>query len=241
MEHLTPHTLPAVSQGFLSAPEIDICGGKVIVRARFDLSAFDPSLFANLGIKRPETLRSAIPKRLAEFLAGRTLARLAQEALGHRATQIAIGADRAPIWPAQLSGSISHARGYCACIAQDAALGHLGIDIDLVTQNQALEAVLRLVVNADERAVLDAAPLPLNLGATLVFSAKETLFKALFPVVQRHFGFPAAALRTPPANGRLRLYLTEDLHPTLPADTYFDVTYDSDADHVCTWLVHSRA
>lgn len=239
MAALPLHTLPTESDGFLSVPDIGMIGHGVIVRAQFDLSAFDLGLFAKLEITRPASLDQAIPKRLAEFLAGRILARIAQEALGHDPATIAIGENRAPVWPANLTGSISHARGHCACFVQDAAYGHVGIDIDLVTKDQALKAILRMVINPTERALLDAAPLPLDLSATLVFSAKETLFKALFPTVERHFGFPSAVLQAAPTNGILQLYLTEGLHPSLPAGTVFDIAYDCDGIHVCTWLIHA--
>lgn len=239
--------LPTRSGGFLSAAQMTPAkapsGSGAIVRASFDLAAFDPDLFAALGVERPTRIAGAITKRQAEFLAGRMMAKLAQEALGHPPCPIPIGADRAPVWPDGVAGSISHARGFCASILVPEVLGNPGIDIEAIAKGRTQDAILRTALCETEHNIIDGAPAPFGKDrlVTLCFSAKETLFKALFPTVGHHFGFGAAQLRDLPTETQISLFLTKDLHRDLPAGQRFDIHYEFGETEVLTWLIHSRS
>lgn len=210
------------------------CPEGVLLHARFDPDAFHPGLFKDLSVTLPESLHTALPKRQAEFLAGRALARLALLRLGATETTIAIGADRAPVWPPGFAGSISHARGHAACLVrQGAAL--VGVDVETLLQGNALRAVRQLSCTPADRAVIDKAGWPEGMLETLVFSAKETLFKLLYPVVRLHFGFAAARLVAPPETGLITLALTETLHPDLPEGCRFALHYLQAEDHIISW------
>lgn len=200
---------------------------------RFDTGRFTPDLFSTLEIARPDSLHKAVDKRLADFLAGRCMARLAMERLGVIG-EVEPGADRLPVWPSGLAGSISHARGHCASLVMPADCGDPGIDIEALATGKSLEAILSTTMNADEVALTDGS----GVIATACFSAKETLFKALYPTVRRFFGFSAARFVGFPEDGLIRLELTETLHPTLPEGRLFDIFHDDSADHVMTWMVH---
>lgn len=240
MSHPAPESLQELTDGFLSRAEARRVGSGLSVQASYHLARFRPELFEELGIARPESLARSIDKRLAEFLAGRILAQFAQRALGFAANDVAIGAERAPVWPLGMSGSISHARGRCACLLVPSTGLNPGIDIEAIATGQALESILRMAVTPQEAALLRSSP-DLPLAATLCFSAKEALFKALYPTVRRHFGFPSARLSALPENGTLPLILTETLHPTLPAGACFDLCFDATESHVLTWMLHRSA
>ncbi|WP_168798074.1 4'-phosphopantetheinyl transferase family protein [Pacificoceanicola onchidii] len=233
---MTVPDLPALTDGFLTMPEQRPLWGGTRLTARFDLARYHRDLFDALDITFPERLSRAVDKRRAEYLAGRTLARLAQESLGHAPAQIPSADSRAPLWPDHLTGSISHARGHVACLLLPAAEGHPGIDIEAIATGSALEAITKTALCGVDGDHLTAAPLPYSQAATLLFSAKETLFKALHPTVQRFFGFTAATLTAPPAGQTLTLELTEDLHQTLPSGTRFAVHYEIAPDRVLTWM-----
>lgn len=210
------------------------CAEGLLLHARFDPEGFEPGLFAALGVTLPDSLHSALPKRQAEFLAGRALARLALLQSGATQTHIPIGPDRAPVWPPGFSGSLSHARGHAACLVrQGPAL--VGVDVETLLQGNALRAVRQLSCTASDRALIDAAGWPEGALETLVFSAKETLFKLLYPVVRRHFGFAAARLVAPPEAGLITLALTETLHPDLPEGRRFALHFRLCEDHVLSW------
>jgi enterobactin synthetase component D len=228
------------SAGFLSDLSIfDIeVDGAIGVEARYDLSAFHPALFTKLGVSKPEAMIKAVPKRQGEFLAGRVLVQTALRLLGHQKFSVAIGKHRAPIWPPGLSGSISHSEGRCVCVIVPDERASVGIDIEKIASGRSFEAIFSQTLDSRERDMIASqAEFDVNVLASLVFSAKETLFKALYPIVGEYFDFDAAQLVYVPEGHELCLELTRTLHTTLPANSRFMVRFSIAADHVRTWLI----
>lgn len=127
---------------------------------------------------------AAIPRRQAEFAGGRAAARAAQIRLRGHALPVPMGPDRAPVWPSDLRGSITHADGLClAVVTDDPAIRGLGLDLEP-------DAPLPPEIRAE---VLGGGESPGLSGhdARAVFSAKEAVFKALYPQVGHVFGFDA--------------------------------------------------
>jgi 4'-phosphopantetheinyl transferase EntD len=133
-------------------------------------------------------VRGAIPKRQEEFRRGRACARAAMDSLGAAAEAIPVGPNREPVWPPGLVGSITHCGSVvAAAVARADSLGGLGLDME---RAEPLEpGVEGLVMLPAERA---AAGAPWR-GA-LVFSAKESVYKALFPLTRRWLGFEEVQL-----------------------------------------------
>ncbi len=70
---------------------------------------------------------------------------------------------------------------------------------------------------------------------TLVFSAKESAFKCLFPQVQRYFDFrDAAIVSADPTRAEFVLQLLVTLTPSLPAGERFRGRFEHDAELVRT-------
>ena len=226
------------AQGFLSGitAEDSLIPGAVLITASYDTRAFAPSLFDNLGIPCPDTLTKAVAKRQAEYLAGRSLAQAAMAALGHRPEPVTNLPSRAPHWPAGLAGSISHARGRCACLLSQDTTQSYGVDTEAIASGRSLNAILAETLSAGERTTITQGPLPAATNATLAFSAKEALFKALHPQVGRHFGFDAAELAGPPTQTHLTLTLTGDLTDRLTGGLSFTLHHRLTDTHVLTWL-----
>jgi 4'-phosphopantetheinyl transferase EntD len=123
----------------------------------------------------------AIETRRREFAAGRAAAAQAMARFGVTAP-VAMGDDRAPIWPDGLSGSITHTRSIALAVVLRA--GPIGIDLEpegAVSPDLAPEILL-----PDERA--DPAL------ATAIFCAKEATFKAQYPLTKAMFGFDRIAI-----------------------------------------------
>ena len=138
----------------------------------------------------------AVDRRRREFAAGRRCTRLAlsqlHPALGD--VGIPIGPDRAPLWPPGVVGSITHCAGYCAAVvARRDRFAGLGLDAE---PNAALpDGVEALVCTSAERAWLRTSPPDDGVHwPTLVFSAKEALYKAWAPLTGRWLGFEDAEL-----------------------------------------------
>ncbi len=114
----------------------------------------------------------------------------------------------APLLPAGVSGSISHKKKLAVALVAREAMARLGVDLedDVVGSLD----ISRRVLRDDE--VAELAPLGAEARAREVllrFSAKEALYKALDPFVQRYVGFHEVSV-TPGTDGstRVALHLT---------------------------------
>lgn len=134
-------------------------------------------------------IATAIPRRRAEFAAGRAAARRALLLNGQPPCPIPVAADRAPLWPRGFSGSIAHADGLAIAVARKGL--PLGVDVE---DDADVESDLwPLVCTAEE---LDSLPAK-DPGRTVrkIFSAKEAAYKAQYGVTGRMIGFDALSIR----------------------------------------------
>ena len=167
----------------------------------------------------PDPLQRAVLKRQVEFLAGRVCAQQALAALtGHPPGSIPSQPDRAPGWPSGVVGSITHTTGYAAAlVALETHYQGLGIDCEVVLSTDNLKLQKHLCV-AHELEALQAAHndwTPERL-LTLIFSAKESLFKCLYRQVGKFFGFSAArVIALDPVQQTFVMQLEQDLTPHL--------------------------
>ncbi len=147
-------------------------------------------------------LGDAVEKRRAEFTTARACARDALAALGLPPQPILSGARGEPRWPAGIVGSITHCEGYRACaVARASDLLTLGIDAE---PHQPLpDGVLGAIALAEERAHLQALArgVPKVHWDRLLFSAKESVYKAWFQLTSEALGFDDAALVIDPVGG----------------------------------------
>lgn len=180
---------------------------------RFDPARLAADDFARCALEPPPGIASAATKRQSEYLAGRLCAASALAALSGQPHYPARGADNAPCWPPGLLGSITHSHGWAAALVgrRDAWRG-LGLDAERLLPGARAERLAGEILTADELAHFHALPAS-ERGAhlTLCFSLKESLFKALYPLVGRRFYFHAAALVSHGEDGRACLELREEL------------------------------
>lgn len=126
----------------------------------------------------------AVPKRRREYTAGRLAARRALQAMGHDSVALPSDADRVPIWPQGITGSISHSGPYAvAVVSRDHPL--LGADLEADTPLN--PDLIPTICHPDEL----QAPDQQGETAIRIFSAKEAAYKAQFPGNRHVFGFHA--------------------------------------------------
>ena len=114
----------------------------------------------------------------------------------------------APQWPHDVVGSITHCIGYrAAAVAHGHDIRTLGLDAE--PDDGLPEGVVNRVASADERAGLCAlaSATPGPCWDRLLFSAKESIYKAWFPLTQRWLGFDDAVITINPANGTFTVQL----------------------------------
>lgn len=131
-------------------------------------------------------MREARPERIREFSTTRACARRALQRLGRPIASIPVGAHREPEWPEGVSGSITHCPGLrAAAVADVACVDHLGIDAEPHAPLPA--GVLATIARPEEREAIRilTATDPRIAWDRIVFSAKETVFKAWFPATRR--------------------------------------------------------
>jgi len=212
-------------------PEVSVC------LAGFDTSHYRDTLFPQLSIPFPNQLNSAFTKRRAEYLAGRYAARqllVMAEDYG----DVAIGLDRAPIWPTSWRGSISHTEKWAiAIITPRYSKISLGVDIEMFRPD-IMGEIATTFTTSYERGILVASNLPYEVALFMLFSAKESLFKALYPWVQHIFGFEAAKLcKLDIHQNCFTLELTRQLAPGLSAGYRAVGHYLITQDNVITMVV----
>jgi 4'-phosphopantetheinyl transferase EntD len=139
------------------------------------------------------------PARRRDYTAARTCARRALAALGFAPTPVLSGPDRAPRWPDGLVGSITHCRGYvAAAVARSAQYRTVGIDAE--PARPLPPGVRGMVASTGERAALDGLPggVPWD---TVLFCAKESVYKAWYPLTRAWLGFADASVTIDPDAG----------------------------------------
>jgi 4'-phosphopantetheinyl transferase EntD len=144
---------------------------------------------ATLLPEEQQSLLRAVPKRIAEFAAGRACARAALTQLGYGAVALPTGADRAPRWPSGATGSITHTDGYCAAVA--ATTGRMrALGLDAEPQDSVKPHLWRRICCSEELTLLQAQDAADAIAAaTLIFSAKEAFYKCQHTLTGEWLGF----------------------------------------------------
>jgi 4'-phosphopantetheinyl transferase EntD len=108
-------------------------------------------------------------------------------------------------------GSITHCAGYRACaVARDRDVVTIGLDAE--PHDNLPDGVLEAVASTGERAALSAraAAAPGVHWDRMLFSAKESVYKAWFPLTYRWLGFEDAVVDIDPAHGTFTARLLVD-------------------------------
>ena len=184
-----------------------------LVKCEFFIEHYKAQLYAEYGIALPSTIENAVDKRQAEFLAGRFVAQLALLKLGFSQNSLPnIGFDknRCPVWPKGYVGSIAHSSTSAICVLSNNK-SHLGLDIEDVLSPDSASQISYIVHNDVELNLLSAGCSCEAEATTIIFSAKESLFKALYPKLKVYFDFDSArVVSVDRYNSTLKLKLLDD-------------------------------
>jgi 4'-phosphopantetheinyl transferase EntD len=166
--------------------------GSVAVAETFDARAAEALLDAERAL-----LAAAPERRHLDLARGRACARQALKKLGVGAVPILRGGDGEPLWPPEICGSITHCAGYCAAVAAHKRdLASIGIDAEPVQDLG--EAALDHVAVSSERNWIGPADRKMP-WLLLLFSAKESVFKAWFQLFGTALSFKHVVIDFSPA------------------------------------------
>jgi 4'-phosphopantetheinyl transferase EntD len=146
-----------------------------------------------------DVLTKAVQKRRSEFTTVRVCARTALAELGIAPAPILPGTRGAPGWPDGVIGSMTHCDGYrAAAVALDSSGASIGIDAE--PHGPLPEGVLKLVARPEEQDRLAelAARHPGVHWDRLLFSMKESVYKAWFPLTGLWLDFQEASISVQP-------------------------------------------
>lgn len=222
-----------VSLSETTLPETDHLHQLLGLPGEFGLSIFSVHAPVPPALTLPASLGRAVPKRQREYLAGRRCACDALARAGYpESFYPAMGDDRLPVWPSGWLGSISHSGGHALAVAASARhCSALGIDIQEQASEKTMNAIGSLIAKPEE--LLPIRDMDVHARLLLIFSAKESLYKALYPQVRKIQEFTAARLIQADAQ-TLKFELTCDWSSAWKAGTHIPVNYTIAGDYMMT-------
>lgn len=156
----------------------------------FSVDKYSQEMYRDYDIEQPLELFNAVPKRHAEFIAGRFMAKKACNFFSAPDTQVRIGRDRCPVWPGVVVGSISHTHNYAICAASKKTdYLAIGVDIENYFSKETCESLQGIILKQSEINFLHSLSCDYGIALAVVFSAKESFFKAVYPRVRYFFDF----------------------------------------------------
>ena len=212
--------------------------------ARFCCVAVDGSYRSRLVRdieKVPRLLGRVVDRRQREFYSGRWSAVCAIESLTGRKDAPDIADDRSPLWPAGLVGSISHTNDWAlALVAEADKANRIGIDLESVDAVSKVHGLAELIASAYELGLLvktvQTSLMTMNELIALMFSAKESLFKALYPQVGVYFDYLDAEI-VQVDSGYVEPRLLKALNNTFSKGDSFRIAFLFQDRHVLTWQI----
>jgi len=210
-----------------------------IYKCNFNSNFFRNSLFYQQNIYYPNILEQSVNIRKAEFLAGRFCASKCLSELNITDFEIKTDKNRCPLWPAGLNGSITHSKStaIAAVSAQPSVLG-VGIDIEDIFSSIAISEIKEQVLFGNEFSLFDASEVSRKVLFSLVFSIKESFFKAAYPSTGYYFDFDAVRIDSLDfRQNQFELTLCQDLNPILTKDSTYTGCFKIMDDQIFSILV----
>lgn len=205
--------------------------GLFIWRANFSIDCYYPLAKKHKLALKIAKIENANHKRQAEFISGRLLASLATG----EPNFLIRNSDGSPRWPEGFSGSITHNKNYVFLITSDASR-RLGIDLEYFISDISYQAIMNRLITTDEKKWINSLPKKKRKPiVTLIFSAKEALFKSISPDISIKSNFLAFSVISKPKKNSLEIYINQDLSKTLPKGMSFKINYTWLTNKVLTW------
>jgi 4'-phosphopantetheinyl transferase EntD len=140
------------------------------------------------------SIAHAIPERVAEFTAGRLCAHRAIAKLRADDAALPAGEDRAPLWPAGLTGSITHGGGLAAAVvARTEVCRALGLDAEARSEVSA-ELWPEFCTAPEMQRLGTLAAAQRGWAATLCFAVKEAFYKCQYVLTRAWLDFDAVEI-----------------------------------------------
>ena len=135
-------------------------------------------------------------KRRAEFTMGRIYAHGALSRFGLESEPILRNPEtREPCWPDSVWGSITHSAGFAAvAVGLKKEVGGVGIDLENFSKSVDFNIRRQVCVDSELEWLESLPTKQANRALRIIFSAKESIFKCLYPSTKTYLSFKDAAV-----------------------------------------------
>ncbi len=182
--------------------------------------------------------------RKTEFFLGRKAAFNSLKNLGISSPPpILIGKDREPIWPKGINGSISHSGKYAVSISSLRKDIYLGIDIQKIREIKSIKRLTKKIATDREILLLEnfSSIYQNSLNPflqTILFSAKEAIYKAFFVATKEKLKFLDISIEFDKSvitlsKNELEAFLTRDINKEYKkGKSFFIKTFHLEGDYI---------
>lgn len=183
------------------------------------------------GMPRHDPVSVRKYNRLLQFNEGRKCAAMLLAKMG--SSEVTVGTrGRAPVWPSGFVGSITHTAEHIGvAVASQGDFSGIGIDIETIISEQVAKDIEAVCMSSEELKLVSSTGLPRALMSTACFSAKESLFKCLYPLVDIFFDFLDVRVSSIDINlGKVEMILIKQLSDEFRVGDCFvgGVRFDTD-------------
>ena len=135
-------------------------------------------------------------KRRAEFIMGRIYAHRVLSKFGLESEPILRNPEtREPCWPNSVWGSITHSAGFAAvAVGLRKEIKGVGIDLESFSRYVDLKISRHVCVDSEIEWLESLPTKQANRSLRIIFSAKESIFKCLYPSTKTYLSFKDAAV-----------------------------------------------
>lgn len=194
LKHYLSITSPAA---YLS--HIDLYAGQsnltclCLCQCQFDIGKFQEDIASTLRVSVPHSIIRSVRKRQAEFIAGRYMAKQCFKLITPQKYEIDIGEHCEPIWPVEYVGAISHTSNQAiALVSKRSDYRYIGLDIENILDSEIAKQIATDIHNRCELLLFSECGINDETATSIIFSAKESLFKATFSYIGKYFDFECA-------------------------------------------------
>jgi 4'-phosphopantetheinyl transferase EntD len=211
----------------------------LIYRLKFHFENYSDCLYSQFNSLIPEVIANSATKRKAEYLAGRICANESLKHIGIKSELVGINEDRLPQCPSLVKGCISHNyNSAIAAVSASALVSAIGVDIETILPSTRIERIRHRVIDEKEKIFLaNSTTRNANEVFTLLFSIKESFFKATYPLVGYYFDFDAVSVELIDYElSVFKVIVNKDLSEKIKTNTIFFGQFQFIEDAVLTCL-----
>jgi len=194
-------------------------------------------------LEHPLKIAQARVERKNEYLCGRVLA---QAVLNHHFSldqPITSMHEPLPIWPSHVLGSISHSQNKLIVALSNNAI-YLGIDIEHWVTSEFAKESAHLILTPSEFALWKTRACEFFDFAgyvSLIFSIKESLYKAVYPTAKQYIDFlEASIIDINFENQTLTLNFLLEIQQRYQLLEQYQGGWTIEQDHIMTWVFQAH-